>query len=119
MPKRVTDVFGMSNEVLQDSYVDRGALDEELSEFVKAGKVHIALRGASKCGKSWLRRRILEDSIVVQCRLNKTGVDLYTDALSQLDIQFRSETTRSQEIKGARTGTSALQPAGRPALFSA
>lgn len=105
MRKRVTDVFGMSNEVLQDSYVDRGELDEQLSEVVRAGKIHIALRGASKCGKSWLRRRILKDPIVVQCRLNKTGVDLYTDALSQLDIQFRSETTRSQEIKGSVTGT--------------
>jgi hypothetical protein len=105
MSKRVTDVFGMSNEVLQDSYVDRGALDEQLSEVIRAGKVHIALRGASKCGKSWLRRRILKDPIVVQCRLNKTGVDLYTDALSQLDIQFRSETTRAQEIRGTVTGT--------------
>jgi len=105
MSKRITDVFGMSNKVLQDSYVDRGALDEQLSEVVQAGKVHIALRGASKCGKSWLRRRILKNPIVVQCRLNKTGVDLYTDALSQLDIQFRSETTRSQEIKGSVTGT--------------
>lgn len=105
MEKRVTEVFGMSNEVLLDSYVDRGALDEHLSDVVRAGKLHVALRGASKCGKSWLRRRILENPIVVQCRLHKTGVDLYTDALSQLDIQFRSETARSQDIRGSVTGT--------------
>ena len=100
MSKSISEVFGISNEVLPDSYVDRGALDEALQALTQAGKLHVALRGASKCGKSWLRRKILKDPIVVQCRLNKKNIDLYTDALSELGISFQSEVKSSHEIKG-------------------
>jgi hypothetical protein len=85
--------------------VDRGSLDEQLGELLERGKVHIALRGASKCGKSWLRRKILDNPIVVQCRLGKKAVDLYTDALSQLGIDFRSESTSSKQFKGTVKAT--------------
>jgi hypothetical protein len=100
MSKKVYEVFGISNEVLPDSYVDRGSLDEELAELLERGKVHVALRGASKCGKSWLRRKILADPIVVQCRLGRNVLDLYTDALSQLEIDFRSESSTSKRFQG-------------------
>lgn len=100
MAKKVWEVFGISNDVLPDSYVDRGALDEQLSELLMRGKVHVALRGASKCGKSWLRRKILDNPIVLQCRLTKRVIDLYTDALSQLQIDFRTESTSSKQFKG-------------------
>ena len=105
MAKKISEVFGMSNEILPDSYVNRGSLDEELTNLVSIGKVHIALRGASKCGKSWLRRQILDNPIVVQCRLHKKVIDLYSDALSQLDIQFIHEVTQSREIKGTLRAT--------------
>jgi hypothetical protein len=105
MSKKVWEVFGISSEVLPDSYVDRGSLDEQLGELLERGKVHIALRGASKCGKSWLRRKILKDPIVVQCRLGKKVLDLYTDALSQLGIEFRSESTSSKQFKGTVKAT--------------
>lgn len=105
MAKKVYEVFGISSEVLPDSYVDRGSLDEELRELLERGKVHIALRGASKCGKSWLRRKILKDPIVVQCRLGKKAIDLYVDALSQLGIQFRSESTSSKQFHGTVKAT--------------
>ena len=52
--KRTSDVFGISNAVLADSYVDRGALDQALRQLLER-PTHVALRGASKCGKSWLR----------------------------------------------------------------
>jgi stage III sporulation protein SpoIIIAA len=52
---RITaQVFGISNTVLPDSYVDRGALDEQI-QILLGRPTHIALRGESKCGKSWLR----------------------------------------------------------------
>lgn len=105
MAKKVWEVFGISSEVLPDSYVDRGSLDEELKELLDRGKVHIALRGASKCGKSWLRRRILQDPIVVQCRLGKKAIDLYIDALSQLGIEFRSESASSKQFHGTVKAT--------------
>lgn len=105
MSKKVWEVFGISSEVLPDSYVDRGSLDEQLGELLERGKVHVALRGASKCGKSWLRRKILKDPIVIQCRLGKKVLDLYTDALSQLGIEFRSESTSSKQFKGTVKAT--------------
>lgn len=101
MRKKAYEVFGISSDILPDSYVDRGLLDEELAQLLERGKVHIALRGASKCGKSWLRRKILDNPIVVQCRLGKKVLDLYTDALSQLNIDFRSESTSSKQFKGS------------------
>jgi hypothetical protein len=100
MSKKVWEVFGISNEVLPDSYVDRGELDEQLKRLLERNKVHIALRGASKCGKSWLRRKVLHDPIVVQCRLGKTALDLYIDALSQLGIEFETESRSSKQFKG-------------------
>lgn len=68
----------------------------------------IALRGASKCGKSWLRRKILKNPIAVQCRLGKRVIDLYTDALSQVGIDFQTESTSSKQFKGTLKATGDL-----------
>ncbi len=100
MSKQVHHVFGVSNDVLPDSYVDRGALDEELSRFLERPH-HIALRGESKCGKSWLRQRVLPKALTVQCRLGKVTTDLYSDALSQLDIRLEIERTGAHRWRGS------------------
>jgi hypothetical protein len=105
MARKVYEVFGVSNEVLIDSYVDRGALDEEVGALIEAKQVHIALRGPSKSGKSWLRRTVLSKPIVVQCLHQKTCTDLYTDALSQLEVELRVEKTRSKAFKGSISAT--------------
>jgi hypothetical protein len=99
-PKQVHEVFGVSNEVLPDSYVDRGDLDEELAQLL-GRPTHIALRGASKCGKSWLRQMVLPEALVVQCRLKKTTVDIYRDALSQLDVHLEVESSSGTHFKGS------------------
>lgn len=82
----------MSNTVLPDSYVDRGALDDEVRSLLER-PTHIALRGASKCGKSWLRQTVLPEALVVQCRLGKTVLDICRDALSQLDVRLEISAT--------------------------
>jgi hypothetical protein len=97
--KRTRDVFGVSPDVLPDSYVDRGELDQALADLLH-GHTHIALRGESKCGKSWLRRRVIRYAIVVQCRLGKTMLDIYRDALSQLDIRLVVESKEGNEMSG-------------------
>lgn len=97
--KRTHEVFGISNVVLPDSYVDRGALDEELARFSRRPE-HVALRGASKCGKSWLRQTVLPKGLIVQCRLNKTTLDIYRDALSQLEIRLEVVSTSGRTWKG-------------------
>lgn len=98
-PKKTSEVFGISNAILTDSYIDRGGLDEEISRLLTR-PTHIALRGESKCGKSWLRQRTLPDAITIQCRLGKGTIDIYRDALSQLDVRLEVEKTNQRSIKG-------------------
>lgn len=97
--KRTDQVFGMSNEVLQDSYVDRGALDEELQRLM-ARRVHVAIRGPSKSGKSWLRQKVVPNALVVQCRLGFTNADVYTAALADLGVSLQVEATTKFGLKG-------------------
>ncbi|EGQ8086539.1 hypothetical protein J7G27_000056 [Vibrio vulnificus] len=99
MKKYSDEVFGVSNTILEYSYVDRGNLDVEISRHLRR-KNHVALRGASKSGKSWLRQRCIPDSLVVQCRFKTTVLDIYTDALSQLGIKLIVEETQKDAIKG-------------------
>jgi hypothetical protein len=97
--KTTHDVFGVSPDVLPDSYVDRGHLDEELTRLL-GRRTHIALRGESKCGKSWLRRSVIPDALVVQCRLGKSMIDIYRDALSQLGIRLIVESKEGDKLTG-------------------
>ncbi|WP_217492793.1 hypothetical protein [Bacillus sp. FJAT-27264] len=97
---RTDEVFGISNEILFPSYVDRGNLDSEIQRLL-ARKTHIALRGESKCGKSWFRKKNIPQAIVVQCRFGKYINDIYTDALSQLGIRLILEKTVGTSIKGS------------------
>lgn len=96
---KITEVFGVSQKILEPSYVDRGSLDSEICKHL-ARDTHIALRGESKCGKSWLRQRTIPNAITVQCRLNKKIPDIYVDALSQLEIKLTVESTASATFKG-------------------
>ncbi len=89
----------MSPDVLSDSYVDRGHLDDELARLL-GRRTHIALRGESKCGKSWLRRAVIPDALVVQCRLGMTTIDIYRDALSQLGIRLVVESKEGDKLTG-------------------
>lgn len=99
MAKLVEDVFGVSNDILKDSYVDRGALDASIARDLRR-RNHVAIRGASKTGKSWIRQKLLPDAIVVQCRLGKTLTEIYTEALGQLDIKLVTQSTRSSSYSG-------------------
>jgi hypothetical protein len=101
--KQTTDVFGMSNDVLPDSYIDRGELDSELQRLMQR-KVHVAIRGPSKCGKSWLRQRVVPNALTVQCRLGHTNVDVYTAALADLGIRLEVESTSKFGLKGSVEG---------------
>ena len=97
------EVFGVSPHINQYSYCDRSGLDGRLTRLLRHN-VHIAIKGPSKCGKSWLRQKCLNDAIIVQCRLGMTADDIYRQALSFLGIQFdmqqSSETTVSAEVSG-------------------
>lgn len=91
---KTSDVFGISTEILEPSYVNRGDLDERITALLDRN-VHIALRGESKCGKSWLRKKNIRDALVVQCRLNRSVKDLFEDALSQLGLRLTYQASKS------------------------
>ena len=97
---RTDQVFGISPELREASYVDRGNLDSELARLV-ARTTHVAVRGPSKSGKSWLRQKVLGEPIVVQCRLSKSLVDVYVDALSQLEIRMTVKESRSSVLRAS------------------
>lgn len=96
----VHDVFGIQPAVQEHSYIDRGNLDQALRKLLDRKQTHVAIRGASKSGKSWLRQRVLDNPIVVQCRFNYTTIDIYKDALSRLDILLETERTSSSTFGG-------------------
>lgn len=102
MRRRVDEIFGISNTLRRESYVDRGRLDEELMKCLQR-PVHVALRGESKCGKSWLRQSQLPNAITVQCRLGESVDDLYIDSLSQLDVQLSVEESSGGSFHGRVT----------------
>lgn len=97
--KKSSDVFGISNTILNDSYIDRGNLDITVQRYLDRN-LHIALRGESKCGKSWFRQKNIPNAIVVQCRFGKSVKDIYIDALSQLGIKLTLEETKGTTISG-------------------
>lgn len=101
------EVFGISPRLREASYVDRGNLDSEL-ERLAARTTHVAVRGPSKSGKSWLRQKVLGDPLVVQCRLRKSLVDIYVDALSQLEIRMTVSESRSGVFKATVTASGEL-----------
>jgi hypothetical protein len=97
------EVFGIAPEVTEHSYVDRGELDATFRKLIDRRQTHVAIRGASKAGKSWLRQRVLKDPIVVQCRLSYTTADIYRDALARLDIHVKVERTVAAKFEGKIT----------------
>lgn len=92
-------VFGISVEVNEASYVDRANLDGKLKRLLKRD-VHIAMKGASKSGKSWLRKQCIQNANVVQCRMNKSVEDIYVEALANLDVTLVLEQSETSGIKG-------------------
>lgn len=97
---KTADVFGIRPQLSEYSYVDRKNLDAELSKLLGRQQTHIAVRGASKSGKSWLRQKVLHNPIIVQCRLSYTVGDIYRDALAELGISIEIEKSDAKTIKG-------------------
>ena len=97
---KVHEVFGIQPTVREYSYIDRGNLDQVFTKLLERQQTHIAIRGASKSGKSWLRQRVLKDPIVVQCRFQYTTMDIYRDALARLDIKLEEEQTTANKWGG-------------------
>ena len=101
---KTNDVFGVSPQIRKDSYVDRGNLDQALTRALGRNQ-HVAIRGPSKSGKSWLRQAVLKDAITVQCRMNHPSTDIYVDALSQLGVRLVVSESKQGTFSGRVSGT--------------
>ncbi|UVN43319.1 hypothetical protein [Pseudomonas mosselii] len=102
---KVHEVFGIQPTLTEHSYVDRGNLDRAFTKLLQRQQTHIAIRGASKSGKSWLRQRVLKDPIIVQCRFQYTTLDIYRDALARLDIRLEVEQSSANKLGGKITAS--------------
>ena len=102
---QVHEVFGIQPAIREHSYIDRGNLDRAFAKLLERKQTHIAIRGASKSGKSWLRQRVLDNPIVVQCRFQYTTMDIYRDALARLEIRLELEQTTANKWGGKVSAT--------------
>lgn len=89
-----SEVFGIRTEISEHSYVDRGQLDSLVGSLA-ARNQHIALKGESKSGKSWLRQGIFPKANVIQCRISDTVENIYRQILANLDVLIRTEVNSS------------------------
>lgn len=96
----IHEVFGLRPELSEHSYVDRGELDAIFGRLIRRKQQHIAIRGASKSGKSWLRQKVLTNPIIVQCRWGYAVENIYKDALARLDIELTVEKTTGRGFSG-------------------
>lgn len=104
---RLDSIFGIKNTVPEYTYVDRSGLDNKFRYFWSSQK-HIVIHGASKQGKSCLRKKNLDSSecIIIQCLPNMSCEEVWKTALRQLNISVPSETSEKEieNIKGELNG---------------
>lgn len=98
------EVFGLSTKVPVYTYVDRARLDEKF-EYLLSAEKHIVIYGASKQGKTVLRKKVLPDSqtILVQCRIHLTPQDIYTLILQQCSGTVLREEKSVYKVEGTAT----------------
>jgi hypothetical protein len=102
-------VFGIQTDVPTYTYVDRANLDAKFGYLLNTDK-HIVIHGASKQGKTSLRRKGLADSkvITIQCRSDTSMDDIYESILAKIGVATpkTSKQTRAAGIKvqGKATG---------------
>jgi hypothetical protein len=101
---KTAQVFGIAPEVREYSYIDRGQLDATLDSLLERS-THVAIKGPSKCGKSWLRQKALNNAVTIQCRHKRPFTDIYVDALSQLGIQMELKSVSKGILKGSVKAT--------------
>lgn len=109
----LNEVFGIMQKVPPYTYVDRAGLDLRLEYHLGTDR-HIVIYGASKQGKTSLRRRGLPDekTVVVRCRLTMKLEDLYSTLLQNLGVYAPKERSKTRSV----TGKVAVEVAGKAGL---
>lgn len=101
----LNQVFGIASSVPSYTYVDRSSLDKKFKYFAASEK-HIVVYGASKQGKTILRKKNLPDidCIVVQCRSSSTLEDIYAEILRKLGVGIPTSLARTESKANGSKG---------------
>ncbi|MBN2095203.1 MAG: hypothetical protein JW727_04090 [Candidatus Aenigmarchaeota archaeon] len=99
------EVFGVGRGVPRYTYVDRSGLDARFN-YLLGTERHIVVHGASKQGKSCLRRKNLNEAncIIVQCSPEMSNKNLWQNALRQLNACMTSSESETKQIGGSIGG---------------
>ncbi len=89
---RLVEVFGITTSIPTYTYVDRAGLDGQFEHLLHADR-HVVIYGASKQGKTSLRRKQLPEQmcIVVPCKPEHKLEDLYREIRRQLGAKHQTE----------------------------
>ncbi|AFY74418.1 hypothetical protein Syn7502_02434 [Synechococcus sp. PCC 7502] len=104
------EVFGIAASVPKHTYVDRAGLDGRFTYLVKQDR-HIVIHGASKQGKTILRKKNLPEnqSIVVQCGANSGRDLIYLEILRKLGSQIPTEVSKKLTLGAELQGKASSQ----------
>lgn len=94
-------VFGISTDISKYTYVDRQNLDAQFNYYYESQK-HLVVYGASKQGKSSLRKKNISDdqSLIIQCLPEMDNIDeIWKTALQKagLEITQKNEVSSTEE----------------------
>ncbi|HOZ13880.1 MAG TPA: hypothetical protein PK784_03760 [Tenuifilaceae bacterium] len=108
--KRLDEVFGIQSDLPKYTYVNRSKLDERLEYLLKTQR-HIVIHGASKQGKSSLRKKVLKDiqNEVIQCLPDKKIKDILLDIQRSLNPYFTSEKREGTENELSGKGSGEIE----------
>lgn len=97
---KLAEVFGTSRDVPQ-TYVERPDVDDRFLNDITREK-HIVIHGASKQGKTCLRKYHLneQDYVVIQCTRDSSKASLYEMLLKHAGI--KCEVSESKTLSGSR-----------------
>lgn len=97
---KLAEVFGTSRAVPQ-TYVERPGVDDRFLNDITRDK-HIVIHGASKQGKTCLRKYHLNDAdyVVIQCTRDSSKASLYELLLKHAGI--KCEVSESRTLSGSR-----------------
>lgn len=93
---KLNQVFGITTDIPTYTYVDRQKLDERFAHYLDSQK-HIVIHGASKQGKSCLRKKQVDadTSLVIQCSPTmEHPEDIWRAALEKANIPVVAKATR-------------------------